>query len=44
MGPRWFQVALWRVFQNSAFKRKPTEKSTGGKTTFYRRPTGGGRE
>jgi len=44
-------VALWRLFPYSAFKRKPTrkstgghKKSTGGKTTFYRRPTRGGRE
>ena len=30
MGPRRSQVAFWRLFQNSAFKRKPTGKSTGG--------------
>jgi len=51
MGPRRSQVGFWRLFPNWALKRKPTRKSTGGhvkstkgKTTFYRRPTGGGRE
>jgi len=49
MGPRRPQVAFQRLFPNSAFKRKPTgkstgghRKSTGGKTMFYRRPTRGG--
>ena len=38
-------MAFWRLFPNSAFKRKPIgkstgghKKSTGGKTTCYRRP------
>jgi len=51
LGPRRSQVAFWRPFPNSAFERKPTgkstgghRKSTGGKTMFYRRPRGGGRE
>jgi len=51
MGPRRSQVAFWRLFPNAAFKRKPTrkstrghKKSTRGKTTFYRRPIGGGQE
>jgi len=42
MGPRRSQVAFWRLFPHSAFKRNPTgrhRKSTGRKTTFYRRPT-----
>ena len=49
MGPRRSQEAFWRPFPHSAFKRKPTgkstgghRKSTGGKTTFHKRPTGGG--
>ena len=50
MGPRRSQVAFWRLSPHSAFKRKLTgkstgghKKSTGGKTTFYRRSTRGGR-
>jgi len=42
-------VAFWRLFPHSAFKRKPTrktteghKKSTGGKQGNYRRPIGGG--
>jgi len=30
MGPRRFQVAFWRLFPHSVFKRKPTGKSSGG--------------
>ena len=30
MGPSRSQVAFWRLFLQSAFKRKPTGKSTGG--------------
>ena len=30
MGPRRSQVAFWRPFPQSIFKRKPTRKSTGG--------------
>ena len=51
LGPRRSQVAFWMLFPHSAFKRRLTgkstgehKKSTGGKTMFYRRPTGGGRE
>jgi len=51
MGPRRSQMAFWRLFPKSAFRRKPIGKSTGGhkkstvgKTMFYRRPTRGGRE
>jgi len=49
MGPRRSQVAFWRLFPHSAFKRKPTRKSTeghmksiGGKQGHNRRPTRGG--
>lgn len=30
MGPRRSQVAFWRIFPQSDFKRKPTGKSIGG--------------
>ena len=30
MGPRRSQVAFWRIFPHSAFKRKHTGKSIGG--------------
>jgi len=44
MGLGRSQVAFWRLFPYSAFKRKPIGKSTRGKQGIYRRPTGGGRE
>ena len=40
MGPRRSQVAFWRLFAHSAFKRKPTGKSTG----RHRKFTGGKQE
>jgi len=30
MGPRRSRVAFWRLLSQSAFKRKPARKSTGG--------------
>ena len=37
MDPRRSWVGFWRLFPHSAFKRKPTRKSTGG----HRGSTGG---